>query len=130
MAVTEANRADAVVAAEPEAVVLVGPGDAAPVLDELIAAGYAPGDHAVYLVDTTDEATLGQRLDGREGVLEGAKVVRGGAEVTGDLRDRLPDLPDLSGAPEAYDAAVIAALAAEVGGHRRPRLRRRARSPA
>ena len=114
--VDAAGRVDAVAIGDTDAVVLVGPGDAAPVLDDLAAAGYAPGDHAAYLVDTTDDATLGQRLDGRDGVLEGAKVVRGGAEVTGDLRDRLPDLPDLTGAPEAYDAVVLAALAAEVAG--------------
>jgi branched-chain amino acid transport system substrate-binding protein len=112
--VVDAPTLEAVVTAEPDAVLLTGAGDAAPALDELVTAGYTPGDHAVYLVDTSDEATVGQRLDGREGVLEGAKVVHAGAEATGDLRDRLADLSDLTGAPEAYDAVVIAALAAEV----------------
>jgi branched-chain amino acid transport system substrate-binding protein len=104
-----------------------------PLADALVAVGFgddpAAAD-AVVLLDAADPtATLDRlRLDAgvgiyllggrhdRDGAPEGAKVVEPGAEVGGELRRRLPDVDDPTGAAEAYDAVVIAALAAEAAG--------------
>ena len=62
-------------------------------------------------------------------MLEGVRAIQPGAEVDEDLRSRAgrrsTPTEDFTGAPEAYDAAVIAALAAEAARDRRPGLRRR-----
>jgi hypothetical protein len=79
---------------DPGATVLVDAGD--PEFD---------GDTPTYLV--------GGPNDTDAGAPEGTKVVVPGAEVSGDLLGRLPAGADPTGAAEAYDAVVIAALAAE-----------------
>jgi branched-chain amino acid transport system substrate-binding protein len=96
-----------------DAVVLAESVELAETLEGIAATGYSLPDHGIYLLGGTEDTTIGEQLADRIGVLEGTNVLRPGAEVTGDLRDRLPDTGDLSGTAEAYDSVVIAALAAE-----------------
>jgi len=118
--VVPADTIDDVVAAGPEAVVLADARAAADQVTALIEAGYSTGAHRFYLVTERADPALGLAIGGRPGVLEGVRVIQQGAEVDEDLRRRLLDvdrgLRDLVGIPEAYDAVVITALAAEVAG--------------
>jgi branched-chain amino acid transport system substrate-binding protein len=112
--------------AEPDALVVLTGADTAAQLGVLIDGGFAPTDHPILLVgDRVDEA-LGFAIGDRPGVLEGVRSVQPGAEVDEGLRSRLlgvdADLDDLTGAPEAYDATVITALAAEAAGTDDPDL--------
>ncbi|HYF46998.1 MAG TPA: hypothetical protein VD926_12350, partial [Acidimicrobiales bacterium] len=118
--VVPVTTAGEVAAAEPEAVVLADPDAAAEQLVDLIDAGYSPGDHRFYLVTERADAALGLAIGDRPGVLEGVSVIQPGAEVDEELRLELLEvdrtLDDLVGIPEAHDAVVIAALAAEAAG--------------
>jgi branched-chain amino acid transport system substrate-binding protein len=109
-----------VLEAEPDAlVVLTGP-ETPEQLGVLIDGGFSPTDHPMLLVGDRVDETLGFSIGDRPGVLEGVRSVQPGAEVDEALRSRLltvdPDLSDLTGAPEAFDATVITALAAEAAG--------------
>jgi branched-chain amino acid transport system substrate-binding protein len=118
--VSTAEDVDQVVATEPEAVVLPIDADTADRIAALLDSGYSTGDHAFYLAGDRVDPALGFAIGDRPGVLDGVRAVQPGAEVDEDLRIRLFEvdrgLDDLSGAPEAYDAVVIAALAAEAAG--------------
>ena len=84
------------------------------------AASEAPASEApaagvpLYLVDGNTGNALGDKLP--PGTLAGVKGTIPGAEQTGDFKAALsaldPELQDYSYAPEAYDAVVVAALAA------------------
>ncbi len=120
VSVVDATHLDEVVDQSPEAVVLPAGREAAEDIAALIDAGYTTGDHRFYLVGDRVDPALGFDIGDRPGVLEGIRVIQPGAEVDEDLRTRLLDvderLEDLSGAPEAYDATIIIALAAEAAG--------------
>jgi branched-chain amino acid transport system substrate-binding protein len=88
---------DDVLAAEPDTVVLAGPGDPSADLDALIAGGYPPAEHPVYLVGGDGQAGVTDR----GGALEGMKALVPGTETAGS---------------EIEDAVVLAALAAEAAG--------------
>ena len=97
-------------------------------LAEAIAGGLAPDPGAVVLVGSEDAAAdvgqlgdvgaiylVGGGGDEDADAPEGTKVLTPGAEVTGHVREAVGS-DDPTGAAEAYDAVVIAALAAEAAG--------------
>ena len=103
-----------VMAANPDAIALITFEEASLIIPALIDAG-ATGD-MFYFVD----GNLSNSFDFPEGTLEGAQGTQPGAQADGDFRERLlevdPELEDYNYAAEAYDAVVLAALAAVQGG--------------
>ncbi len=109
-----------IVAADPDAFVMIGFEESAQILTSLFEAGYTQGDKNIYLVDGNVGNALGENFADNPGILEGVRGTLPSAELSEDLRGRLlevdPDLEDFSYGPETYDAVVITALAAEVAG--------------
>ncbi len=109
-----------VVAADPDAFVMIGFEESAQILTSLFEAGYTQGDKNIYLVDGNVGNALGENFADNAGILEGIRGTLPAAEITDDFRERLlevnPGLEDFSYAPESYDAVVIIALAAEAAG--------------
>ncbi len=107
------------VAAAPEALVLIGFDESAQILTGLFESGITPDTTKIYLVDGNIGNALGEKFTD-EGILDGIKGTLPAAEITEDFQARLletdPDLVDFSYGPETYDAAIIIALAAEVAG--------------
>ncbi|HEV2768050.1 MAG TPA: ABC transporter substrate-binding protein [Acidimicrobiales bacterium] len=106
----------ALVSADPEAIVVIGFDESARIISTMIEQGIGPDDKNVYTVDGNTGNSLGEQLP--EGALEGIKGTVPGAETTEEFRQRLleidPNLEDFVYAGEAYDAVVVSALAAEV----------------
>ncbi|MCU0277945.1 MAG: ABC transporter substrate-binding protein [Candidatus Nanopelagicales bacterium] len=102
-------------ASNPEAVVLIGFDESSKIIQEMIKQGIGPNKVPLYLVDGNLSNTLYQDLP--KGSMEGTQGTLPGAEASSEFQAKLkeinPDLEDFSYAPEAYDAAVIIALAAE-----------------
>jgi ABC-type branched-subunit amino acid transport system substrate-binding protein len=109
-----------IVAADPDAFVMIGFEESAQILTSLFEAGYTQGDKNIYLVDGNVGNALGENFADNPGILEGVRGTLPSAELSEDLRGRLlevdPELTDFSYGPETYDAVVITALAAEVAG--------------
>ena len=109
-----------IVAADPDAFVMIGFEESAQILTSLFEAGYTQGDKDIYLVDGNVGNALGENFADNPGILEGVRGTLPSAELSEDLRGRLlevdPELQDFSYGPETYDAVVITALAAEVAG--------------
>lgn len=109
-----------VVAADPDAFVMIGFEESAQILTSLFEAGFTQGDKNIYLVDGNVGNALGENFADNAGILEGIRGTLPAAEITDDFKDRLlevdPGLEDFSYAPESYDAVVIIALAAEAAG--------------
>ena len=109
-----------IVAADPDAFVMIGFEESAQILTSLFEAGYTQGDKDIYLVDGNVGNALGENFADNPGILEGVRGTLPSAELSEDLRGRLlevdPELEDFSYGPETYDAVVITALAAEVAG--------------
>ena len=109
-----------IVAADPDAFVMIGFEESAQILTSLFEAGFTQGDKNIYLVDGNVGNALGENFAGTPGILEGVRGTLPSAELSEDLRGRLlevdPELEDFSYGPETYDAVVITALAAEVAG--------------
>jgi branched-chain amino acid transport system substrate-binding protein len=110
--------ADKVKAAEPDAVVLATPnnGDQTKALiGALTAAGY--GGAKLWLTSQNladySQALPAGLLNGANGILEG---VQADAAFTAKLKQEDPGLADPRYGPEAYDATVLAALAAILAG--------------
>ena len=105
----------ALVAADPEAIVVIGFDESSRIISTMIEQGIGPESKNVYTVDGNTSNKLGEQLP--EGALEGIKGTAPGAEIAGDFRQRLleadPDLEDFLYAGESYDAVVVSALAAE-----------------
>jgi branched-chain amino acid transport system substrate-binding protein len=108
----------AVAAADPMAVVLIGFDESSQVISEMISQGIGPQEKPLYLVDGNTGNKLGEDLPA--GVLEGVQGTLPGAEATDEFRARLlevdPELVDFSYAGESYDAALLAGLAAIAAG--------------
>jgi ABC-type branched-subunit amino acid transport system substrate-binding protein len=89
------------------------PADASAAASEAPASAPAAGV-PLYLVDGNTGNALGEKLPA--GTLNGVKGTIPGAEQTQDFRDSMkaldPELIDYSYGPEAYDAVIVAALAA------------------
>jgi branched-chain amino acid transport system substrate-binding protein len=110
---------DEVVAADADAIVVIGFAETSKILTTLFEKGATPDVKKIYLVDGNVGNALGAEFT-EEGVLSGIAGTLPAAEVTADFKDRLlevdPELVDFSYAPETYDAVVIMALAAELAG--------------
>jgi ABC-type branched-subunit amino acid transport system substrate-binding protein len=110
---------DQVVSGDPEALVIIGFEETAKILTSLFEAGFTPeAGKKIFLVDGNVGNALGEQLPA--GSLEGIKGTLPAAEITGDFQERLlavdPELIDFSYGPEAYDAVIIVALAAQIAG--------------
>ncbi|MFZ9017805.1 MAG: ABC transporter substrate-binding protein [Ilumatobacteraceae bacterium] len=112
----------AVVAANPDAIVIIGFDETAQILGGLIEAGFGPADKLVYGTDGNMGNALAQQFDDPS-VVAGMKGTLPGVDVAGELadfRDALlgvdPELVDFSYSAESYDAVVVIALAAIAAG--------------
>jgi branched-chain amino acid transport system substrate-binding protein len=109
---------DQIVAADAEALVLIGFEESVKILTALFEKGYTPDTKAIYLVDGNVGNSLGSNFE--PGQLVGVKGTLPAAEITDDFQARLlevdPELEDFSYGPEAYDAVIIVALATEIAG--------------
>lgn len=98
--------------ASPGAIVVVGGDEAARAIPELSLQGIGPANVPVYLSGPTTAAVTGLP----EGSLPAVTLLRPGAEVTAEFQQQLlavaPDLTRFDSASEAYDGAILAALAA------------------
>jgi len=97
-----------------DAIVLIGfITDTAKIIPELAAQGIGPQDVPLYLVDGNIDDYSGDLPDG---LLEGSKATTPGADSGEEFRQRLlgvdPLLTTFSYGAEAYDATMVAALAA------------------
>ena len=111
-----------VVAADPDAIVIIGFDETSKILTGLIESGFGPADKAVYGTDGNMGNALAEKFDDPS-VVAGMRGTLPGVDVAGemaDFRDALlaidPDLIDFSYSAESYDAVVITALAAEIAG--------------
>jgi ABC-type branched-subunit amino acid transport system substrate-binding protein len=116
-AASYAAEVNEVKAAGADALVLIGFDESQKVIPELVAAGIGPQDLPLYLVDG-NTSNYGEEFP--PGTLDGTKGTLPGAETPEAFQKRLlegdPALNDFSYAAEAYDAAVLIALAAEAAG--------------
>ncbi|MDP9019507.1 MAG: ABC transporter substrate-binding protein, partial [Actinomycetota bacterium] len=105
----------ALVAADPEAIVVIGFDESSRIMSTMIEQGIGPENKNVYTVDGNTADALGDQLP--EGALEKVKGTIPGAETSAEFRERLkavqPGLRDFAYAGESYDAVVVSALAAE-----------------
>ena len=105
------------IAADPDAIVVIGFDETADILTGLFEAGATPDTKAIYLVDGNIGNALGEKFTD-PGVLAGIKGTLPTAELSESFKDELlaidPDLVDFSYGPETFDAIVIVALAAEI----------------
>ena len=108
---------DEVVAAEPDAVVVIGFDESSRIMTGLFEAGITPDQ--VYLVDGNIGNATGDDFT-TPGALVGVQGTQPAAEVTEEFKNQLlavdPGLIDYNYAPETYDAVVITALATELAG--------------
>lgn len=124
---TQANfsaEVDKVVAADPDAVVIIGFSETAQILTGLFENGITPDVKKIYLVDGNIGDALAEGF--APGAFLGIKGTLPAAEARADFQARLlevdPELKDYSYAPEAYDAVIITALAAAIAGSDNPGL--------
>ena len=114
---------DRVVSGDPEALVIIGFEETSKILTALFEQGFTPdAGKRIFLVDGNVGNALGEQLPA--GSMEGVQGTLPAAEITGDFQDRLlavdPALIDFSYGPEAYDATIIVALAAQIAGTDNP----------
>jgi ABC-type branched-subunit amino acid transport system substrate-binding protein len=110
-----------VIAADPEALVLIGFEESAQILTTLFEAGFTvESGKRIYFVDGNIGNTMGEQLPA--GSLAGQKGTTPQApDLSQEFRDRLDEIdPDLGGVynygAETYDAIMISALAAIAAG--------------
>ena len=108
-----------IVAADPEAIVVIGFDETSQILTGLFESGFTPDVKNIYLVDGNIGNALGEAFS-EPGILSGIKGTLPAAEITADFQNRLlevdPDLVDFSYGPETYDAAIIIGLATIAAG--------------
>ena len=108
-----------IVAADPEAIILIGFDESARVITALAEAGIGPQDKPLYLVDGNTGNALGEQLPA--GLLEGVKGTIPGSASAQEFKDRLlaidPALQDYSYAVESYEAVILTAIAAIAAGN-------------
>ncbi|MEU6717326.1 ABC transporter substrate-binding protein [Nonomuraea sp. NPDC046802] len=106
----------------PDTIVVVGRTETAAIARELVKQGLGADRHKWYFVDG-NLSFYGSDLP--RGTLTGVKATMAGAEVTDAFRRRLasfdPGVTDFKYAPEAYDATIVAALAALTAGRDDPK---------
>ena len=102
----------------PDAVAIIGFAETTEIIQEMIKQGVGPDNVPIYLVDGNLSATAFEALP--EGIMTGVKATLPGAFAPADFQERLltidPELTDFSYAAESYDAVMLIALAAELGG--------------
>jgi ABC-type branched-subunit amino acid transport system substrate-binding protein len=105
------------VAADADAIVIIGFDETSKILTGLIEAGQGPADKLIYGTDGNMGNALAAAFDDPT-VVAGMKGTLPGVDVAGELpefRDRLlevdPDLTDFSYAAETYDAVIVTVLA-------------------
>jgi ABC-type branched-subunit amino acid transport system substrate-binding protein len=105
------------VAADADAIVIIGFDETSKILTGLIEAGQGPADKLIYGTDGNMGNALAAAFDDPT-VVAGMKGTLPGVDVAGELpefRDRLlevdPDLTDFSYAAETYDAVMVTVLA-------------------
>lgn len=107
-----------VAAAAPDALVLVGGGEARAIIAQLITAGVGPATLPLYLTDLDLSNVLAQGLP--PAAMNGVEGVRAGAATNpaflAALTAQSPDLTDFGYAAQAYDAVMMIALAADAAG--------------
>jgi len=105
-------------AQNPDAIVLIGFTESAPILKSMIDDGLGPKSKRVYNANMTN--TLAGQVSPRDpGVLAGMRGTLPGAgdqKFVKRLREANPGLQDLTYAAHSYDAVVITALAAAIAG--------------
>ncbi len=109
-------------AKNPDAIVLIGFTESAPILVNMIGEGLGPKSKRVYSANMTN-TLAGQVNPQNPGVLAGMRGTlpdAGGEAFVKRLRDANPGLQDLIYAAQSYDAVVITALAAAVAGTDEP----------
>ena len=106
---------DAVISADPDALVMIGFDESGRILTSLFEQGFTPDQKQIYLVDGNIGNALGDDFS-EPGTLSGVRGTLPSAELTDEFRDRLlevdPELQDFSYSAETYDAIIITALAA------------------
>jgi branched-chain amino acid transport system substrate-binding protein len=105
-------------AAAPDAVALIGFAESTAVIQEMIKQGIGPDNVPLYLVDGNLSGSAFKDLPA--GIMTGVKATLPGAAAPDEFQSRLlevdPELTDFSYAAESYDAVMLIALAAELGG--------------
>lgn len=107
-----------VVAADPDAIVVIGFDETSKILTGMIEAGVGPADKAVYGTDGNMGNALASSFDdpsvvaGMRGTLPGVDVAGTLADFKGKLDAVDPNLEDYSYSAETYDAMVLVALGA------------------
>jgi ABC-type branched-subunit amino acid transport system substrate-binding protein len=106
----------AMVDANPDAIVVIGFDESARVLTTMIEKGIGPSDKLVYGTDGNMGNALGEQFAENMGAIAGMKGTTPLVELSDDFKDRLlavdSELVDFNYAAESYDAVIIAALAA------------------
>ncbi|MGH8901072.1 MAG: protein kinase domain-containing protein [Egibacteraceae bacterium] len=107
-------------AENPDAIVLIGFTESAPILATMIREGLGPQNKRVYGTPANMSNTLARQVNPQDpGVLTGMTGIQpnAGSEAFGvRLKKVNPGLQDFTYAPHSYDAVVITALAAAVAG--------------
>jgi branched-chain amino acid transport system substrate-binding protein len=102
-----------VIAADPDAIILITFNEIVQIAPNLINANLGPAVKPWYFVDGN---LANYQTDFPAGTLTGVKGTLPGAEATDDFRERLktvdPDLDEFAYAVESYDATILVALAA------------------
>ena len=106
-------------AANPEAIVVIGFDETVKIIQEMLKQGVGPNDVPLYLVDGNMSNTA--YVDLPKGAMMGTQGTIPGAQASDEFRQALldvdPKLKDFTYAPEAYDATILIALAAEAAGN-------------
>jgi len=104
----------AMVDADPDAIVVIGFDESARVLTTMIEKGIGPSDKKVYGTDGNMGNALGEQLADSPGALKGMKGTTPLVELSQDFKDKLlkvdDKLVDFNYAAESYDAVILAAL--------------------
>ncbi len=106
-------------AANPAAIVVIGFDETVKIIQEMLKQGVGPNDVPLYLVDGNMSNTA--YVDLPKGAMKGTQGTIPGAQASDEFRQALldvdPKLKDFTYAPEAYDATILIALAAEAAGN-------------
>ena len=106
-------------AANPAAIVVIGFDETVKIIQEMLKQGVGPNDVPLYLVDGNMSNTAYADLP--KGAMKGTQGTIPGAQASDEFRAALldvdPKLKDFTYAPEAYDATILIALAAEAAGN-------------
>ncbi len=108
-------------AANPDCLIIIGFAETVQVIQELVAQSIGPDVLPTYFVDgNLADYSADSDPNLPPGTLTGVKGTLPGADTSDEFQARLlevdPDLTSFAYAPESYDAAILIALAAILGG--------------